>query len=601
MRKSLILSTVFATTLSVVSVVLSSPATAGDASGHTPVVLGRSTSAPMPHRAVPAHPAATLSRFTQGLPPSAGLAAAKARDDAATATAGAGSAAGTNAATDPVPPTTMQQWDGTHDIAGSPGDATAAAGPYTAVQMVNSRIALTWRSGESIDAQALGVFLGLDQTHCLVEPQVLWDPYTNGYYFSILDMGTTLAGGDCPVGQESLWYGWSKSTSPTSLTSADWCVLHYDDYGTHDEIPDSPRLGDTKDFGLIGVNVFGPDTNPALPYLRSDVVAFPKPLPGHKPTCPASQTVYKMPNLSAEGTWDGAADGAGVPAFAPIPVVQTDPSSNGYVVATDFNGSTAAPYYGYLPSGGPYLGNKLAVFPVTMGGGGVPQLGAPVRIPVTSYMWPTNAHQGGTSLRLDTQEGAPTQAMSSVDPVHPTPGSESGAIWTQQVVRGGGGAMITWYELDPTAAPGSQVLQTGTVQNSAMWLFNAAISSDRQITTDGPTGTVTGARYGSAMVIAYDVSGLSAFVNVKMLSKIGDGPYSPTAIVRSSTGYDDDETCAPITGQRICRWGDYASVQADPYYNGAARGHVWLANQWVTKSITTKDVDWRTVVAHVYP
>jgi len=28
---------------------------------------------------------------------------------------------------------------------------------------------------------------------------------------------------------------------------------------------------------------------------------------------------------------------------------------------------------------------------------------------------------------------------------------------------------------------------------------------------------------------------------------------------------------------------------------------VWLANQWVTKSITTKDVDWRTVVAHVYP
>jgi hypothetical protein len=39
----------------------------------------------------------------------------------------------------------------------------------------------------------------------------------------------------------------------------------------------------------------------------------------------------------------------------------------------------------------------------------------------------------------------------------------------------------------------------------------------------------------------------------------------------------------------------------DPYYSGSSRGHMWLANQWVTKSVTAKDVDWRTVVVHVYP
>jgi hypothetical protein len=597
-RKSLILSTVFATIVSVASGFLASPATAERASGKHPVVLGRSSSAPMPDRAVPAHPRATLSRFTQGLPSSPGLAAAKMASPDAPATARTG--AGSNTVTDPSPPQSMQQWDGTHDTSGTPGDATAAVGPSTLVQVVNSRIALYQRSGQFVDAQGFGIFLGLDQQHCLVEPQIEWDPYTNAYFFSVLDFGTTLPGGDCPVGQESIWYGWSKTKSPASLAPGNWCALHYDDYGAASEIPDSPRLGDTKDFGLIGVNVFGPDTDPLLPYLRSDLLAFPKPLPGHTSTCPGSQTVYQMQNLSAEGNWDGTIDGAGVPAFSPIPVTQTDPSSDGYIVATDFNGSSNDPYFGFNPSGGAYLGNALAVFPITMGGGGAPQLGGPVTIPVTSYLWPTNAHQKGTSLKLDTQEGAPTQAMSGVDPLRPTPGSEPGAIWTQQVVRGGGGAMIAWYELDPTASPGSQVLQTGTVVNPTSWLYNAAITSDRQVTADN-TGAVTAAHYGSTMVIGYDVSGNTTYVSMKMVSKIGDGLRSSSATVISSTGLDDDNSCADLPGMRRCRWGDYAGAVPDPYYSGTSRGHVWLSNQWVTKSLTPKDVDWRTVLVRVWP
>src|SRR5439155_24937777 len=128
-----------------------------------------------------------------------------------------------------------------------------------------------------------------------------------------------------------------------------------------------------------------------------------------------------------------------------------------------------------------------------------------------------------------------------------------------QVVRGGGGAMITWYELDPTAPGGSQVLQTGTVVNPTMWLYNAAISSDRQVTTDA-TGTVTSAHYGSAMVLGYDVSGRTAWVSVKMVSKIGDGLRSPSASVMSSTSADNDQSCRLAPHQRLCRWGDYAGA-----------------------------------------
>src|SRR4029077_13712647 len=192
------------------------------------IVLGRSSSAPMPIRNVTTTPRSTLSPYTHGLPPSAGLAAAK---RATSDTAGAAARTGGDRHANPNTPATVLQWDGTYDTSGSPGDAAGAIGPYSYLQVMNSRVALYQRNAQLVAAQGLGAFLGLEQTHCLVEPQVLWDPYTNAYYFTVLDLGATLAGGDCPVGQESLWYGWSKTKSPTTLSSGDWCALHYDDYG----------------------------------------------------------------------------------------------------------------------------------------------------------------------------------------------------------------------------------------------------------------------------------------------------------------------------------------------------------------------------------
>jgi hypothetical protein len=570
MRKSLVLATV-AATLAAVSTVVFAPAASAGRPGRSALglVTGRSSSAPLPER-----------------PHDAGS------DGSARARA--------NLRTDLNTPSRLQEWTGMFDTRGTPGDATGAVGPSTMVEMVNTKVGLYLRSGHLVAWQGLGPFLGLSQAHCLGQPQIHWDPYTNAYYFAMVDRGVVILGGDCPVGQETMWYGWSTTGNPTSLTSNDWCALHFDDYGVNAEIPDSPKLGDTKDFGLIGVNVFGPDTDPTDPFLRSDVIAFPKPAPGDTGTCPGSQTLYTFPNVSDEGDWSGTIDGAGVPAFSPVPVVQTDPSSTGYIVSADFNGSSDAPYYGYLPTGGPFLGDTISVFTVTMGGGGEPQVSSPTNIPVTSFLWPTNAVQRGSSLRLDTQEGRLTQAMSGVDPVHATPSSEPGAIWVQHTVRGGAGAMVQWYELDPTAGPGSQVLQTGTLVNPSMWLYNAAISSDRQVVVDG-TGTVSDANYGDGMVIGYNASGTSAWVAVKMISKMGDNPRSVSVLVKASGGANNDYSCHHSPNHLLCRWGDYAGAAADPYLSTTGHGHVWLVNEWVTKSTSPNNYDWRTFVWRVNP
>jgi hypothetical protein len=570
MRKSLILATVAATIAAAATVVLAPAASAGrTGNSGLGLVLGRSSSAPLPERPT----GAEVDGF-------------------------AGTA--TNLRAGPNTPSKLQQWVGIFDTRGTPGDATGAVGPSTMVEMVNTRVGLYQRSGHLVASQGLGVFLGLTQAHCLMEPQIHWDPYTNAYYFAMVDRGVTLVGGDCPVGQETLWYGWSTTPNPASLTASDWCALHFDDYGGDAEIPDSPKLGDTKDFGLIGVNVFGPDTGSTVPFLRSDVVAFPKPAPGHTGSCPSSQTLYTFPNLSDEGEWSGTVDGAGVPAFSPVPVVQTDPSSTGYIVSADFNGSSDPPYDGYLPAGGPFLGDTISVFTVTMGSGGVPHVSSPTNIPVTSFLWPTNAAQMGSSLRLDTQEGRLTQAMSGVDPAHATPSSEPGAIWVQHTVRGGAGAMVRWYELDPTAASGSQVMQTGTLVNPSMWLYNAAITSDRQVVVDG-TGTVTDANYGNSMVIGYDASGTASWVTVKMVSKIGNNPRSGSVVVKTSGGANNDYSCHHSPNHLLCRWGDYAGAAPDPYPSTTGHGHVWLVNEWVTKSTSPTNDDWRTFVWRANP
>jgi hypothetical protein len=570
MKRSVLLATLAATLVAAATVMLAPPASAGRPQNTAlGLVTGHSSSAPLPDR-----------------PNGGGV--------------DASSGAGAHPRADPSTPSKLQQWTGIFDTRGTPGDATGAVGPSTMVEMVNTKIGLYLRSGLLVSSQDLSPFLGLTRTHCLMQPQIHWDPYTSAYYFAMADRGVALPGGDCPVGQETLWYGWSTTSSPSSLSSVDWCALHFDGYAAKAEIPDSPKLGDTKDFGLIGVNVFGPDTNPSLPFLRSDVIAFPKPAPGHTSSCPASQTLYTFPNLSDQGDWSGAPDGAGVPAFAPVPVVQTDPSSTGYIVSADFNGSSNPPYFGYLPAGGPFLGDAISVFTVTLGGGGAPQVSAPTNIPVTSFLWPTNALQKGSSLRLDTQEGQLTQAMSGVDPVHATPSSEAGAIWVQHTVRGGAGAMVRWYELDPTAGSGNQVLQTGTLFNPSMWLYNAAISSDRQVVADG-TGTVTDANYGNGMVIGYNVSGTASWVMVKMVSKIGNNLRSGSVLVKTSGGANDDYSCHHSPNHLLCRWGDYAGAAADPYPSITGHGHVWLVNEWVTRSTSPSNFDWRTFVWRVNP
>ena len=107
----------------------------------------------------------------------------------------------------------------------------------------------------------------------------------------------------------------SLTASPNTGGSADWCKYNIG----YDNVPDTPKLGDTKDFLLIGADVY---TSSA--YVRSDVNWVAKPGPGT--ACLDSSTL-------ASGTVAGLKDKNGDPAFSPVPANQTDTSGAGWVVA----------------------------------------------------------------------------------------------------------------------------------------------------------------------------------------------------------------------------------------------------------------------------
>jgi hypothetical protein len=462
-------------------------------------------------------------------------------------------------------PQIVKAWPGRYDPRSSPPDATGAVGPSSYIQLINRGFAIYNRNGVLVSSGGLAAFFGA-QNRQVGEPQIHWDPYTGAFYF---------AGIDFLDGRERIFYGWSRSPKPLSGDDSQWCKYRYGEYGLVRRIPDFPRLGDTQDFAAVGVNVLNEHTGA---YMRSDVVTFDKPEPGATASCPASVSTTRFMNLSVEGEWDGHHQDGGIPAFSPVPVVQTDPSPVGHLVAADLNG------IGGFGEDGSYAGDALGVFRLTTQGG-APEISGPDLVPVQRWDLPRPAKQRGTTVVLDTLDSRLTQAMSGTDPSH----GGGTAIWTQHTILGGRGAAVRWYEIDP----GGSVLQSDTVKDDGRFVFNAAISSDRQVADSGSA-------HGDSMVLTFNTSSPSEFVAVRMLSKTGASGPSPWVTVRTSPGHLNDFTCHFPLGPR-CQWGDYAGASPDPVPSATARGYVWLVNEWTAASHDSSDVDWRTIVWRAAP
>ena len=446
-------------------------------------------------------------------------------------------------------PGLVRNWAGQRDTTVAPSDSTGAIGTTRYIELVNSRVAIYSRTGNTPTASGPLVQLtGCVTTNCtgddVFDVQVIWDPGTNRFFYATMD--TT---NDSTLGN-GLSFGWSTTATPT-LSASSWCRFGLFFGST---LPDYPKLGDTKDFMLMGTNNFSGSS-----FLGSSISWVAKPPAGS--SCPT-----KFPKNGITGVLKNA---NGSRAFTPVPGNQTDTSSTGWAVARPAS----------IPSGGATF---LTLFKVTKSATGtatIPTTG--VSVPVSAYKVPASAPQPGTAFKLDTLDARPTQAVSAIDPAH---GSVT-ALWTQHTVFGGAGAQVRWYEINPAI---HSVIQKGTITSSSLFTFNGAISPDRRING-------TSKMFGGDMVISVNQSSASALAAVRVASKIATSAISALTLVATSTAADTGGDCMTTSHPNLCRWGDYAGASPDPAApTTGTTGQVWGSSMLSAPGGSSSSSGWTT-------
>jgi hypothetical protein len=464
----------------------------------------------------------------------------------------------------PHDPIANPSWQGVDENDLAPPDTTGAIGPNSYIEMINLQMAIYDRNGVKIAAKPLENLTGTVHSD-LSDPQVIWDVQTNRFFYLVLD-----------VNDDTIRWGFSKGPAPQSIP-ADFCN-YTADFGYGDNLPDYPKLGQTTDFLLIGVNVF----TSGLVYIGSDVAWITKSVGKQAvSTCPA-QSTFKLGREQALLNEDGSLTST------PEPAVQTDPSSTGWVVgsADVSNPGTSA--------------NFLTVFKVTKNADGTANIQHQGRaVPVDSYSMPASAPQRNTDRKLDTLDGRLIHAVSGKDP------SRGGAlgVWTSHTVDSGfiavfGGTRIPevrWYEIDPVHAATFQVGRVSCPKDNncpeggALSVFNGAISPDRKVNG-------TNQAFGDSMVLGYTTSSAFDFPAIQMVSKIGANPQSAPVLVHQSLGSDQGFDCFinPFP-PGACRWGDYAGATPDPAASPSLpHGRVWLTNEWTSPVVDPINATWLT-------
>ena len=393
----------------------------------------------------------------------------------------------------------------------SPSDSTGAIGPSSYIQLVSTGVVIYSRKAgaQPISASNLHTLANVASTVNVFDPQMIWDPTTNRFYYAMDAVYSTK--------YNTIAYGFSKNPAPANLTK-DWC--HYTTGSLYGSLfPDYPKLGDSKFFVLVGVNTYKSEqsNDKAISYLRSDLIAVKKPRSGIITTCPSTTQFFLKKSL---------VDSSGKQVGTPVPANQIDANSVGYVVARD----------GTVPS------RKIWIFTVRRNfATGAPIFDPAKALATPNYDFPPDIQQPSGGFPLDAQDARMTQAVQAQDPWFHT-----FSLWTQHTIghlqtsSGNWIAVVRWYEIDPLPAIPT-IKNWGEISKTTDdYYFNGAISPDR---------TARG-KFGNSFVIEYNhVSSQSnIYPDIEVVSGTnGSQPSAYSSLLIQSGGNSPyhDYTCPP--------------------------------------------------------
>lgn len=443
----------------------------------------------------------------------------------------------------------------------TPSQTVGAAGLDRYIQLTNDDAAIyNKQSGQTIAVGKLNTLAGAPSTARSFRPQIIWDPSTNRFYYS---MNTAYSETSNKVS-----FGFSKSSGPTNF-ARDWC--HYSiDYKAN--FPDFPTLGDAASFLMIGVNTYDGSSNGA--FLGSDLITIEKPTQmGSLRKCPPSLAMKIQKNIK---------DTNGNQIFSPVPANQVDHYPNGYVIAR--NGS--------LPSSDIWVIQverlrktwKTKIRALQYGSGTYRE----------DYDMPPSAEQPLINQLIDTLDARFTQAVMSY-----SPSEKSDFLWTTQTIDGGSDP---WYlnsdvrvlkinpkivELD-RSTPYLVDKSDFDGQDYEDFHFNAAVSTDRRV--DGSIKM-----YGDNIAVTMNRSSRDNSINPELLVFVSDiwRIYPTQWWQRPGVGPYRDPTC--IGSADLCSWGASADAAPDPRPANRSTGVIWITGQYSNRENAPIDkINWST-------
>jgi hypothetical protein len=425
------------------------------------------------------------------------------------------------------PATLGRTWQGINDSAAWPTAPSGAVGTTRYVEAVNSTTGTGYAVYDRTHDQPIVKGSLFDLTSCAdsncynVSPSVIWDPTSNRFFYSAEELPPA------PGQVGHIMFGFSKTASPSGSSS--WC--HYQ-FGVGANLPDRPQLGDSRDFVIIGDNLYDGSTEH---FLGARILAFAK---------PGSSPLNSCPGNVKGGSSGRLHNAAGHDVFAPAPANEIDSDATGWVVARNQT----------VPS------TTLALFQVTRAASGNPVFHlTATSVAVPPYRTPTDAPQKGVRYKLDTGFVGAMHPVAAIDGLR----GKKDRVWVSQTTAGGGGSIVRWFEIDPVA---HRTVQSGSVSYPKLWAFNGAISPDR-------LNNGSKQKYGANMVISYDTSSASTLPTVYLKTKIGKGPVSKGIKVVTSSAADTGVDCRG-TGN-VCGWGGGAATPDPGASMKRKTGTVW--------------------------
>ncbi|HEX8856805.1 MAG TPA: hypothetical protein VF752_14505 [Thermoleophilaceae bacterium] len=453
---------------------------------------------------------------------------------------------------------------------GTPSDSTGAVGPNNYVEFVNSVIGVYKKSDLTLDSGAgklgemdMAAFVGAPGKD-VFDPQIQWDPVTQRWYYLIDYIDQDKSGSN--PGVNALAFGWSKTADPnvppSGFNSATgWCRYIVD---TGAEFDDYPKLGSNNTHLIFGANVFADNATGGFQTAR----VFTVNKPGLSTAVGGSNCSTSLTLKSFGTAASNLLTSDGDQAFTPVPAVQTESSTNGWVVAADYAGSGSQ--------------SQLMVWHVDSNGDLHADTSSDGNVGVTSYSIPPNIPQPGTNRRIDSSDARITQAVVRTDPDVGAP-----AIWTQHTISGGAGAQVRWYEIVPslcnrtsgTSCNAAARRQQGNLSNASLYYFNGAVS---------PAGA------GNTAVVQYNSGSSAQVTDIRAQSRLSAtalGTMTGEVNLGASSAIAQDFSCPSNGVGSVCRWGDYAAATPDP----SASNVVWGSNQLIgTGGMTGGQAVWTT-------